>query len=42
MYNQTLCFIRNDDEILMLNREKALLQGLWNGVGGIYCQPKTV
>lgn len=34
MFNQTLCFIRKDDEILMLNREKAPLQGLWNGVGG--------
>ncbi|MDM5153003.1 NUDIX domain-containing protein [Bacillus sp. DX1.1] len=34
MYNQTLCFIRRDYDILMLNREKAPLQGLWNGVGG--------
>lgn len=41
MYNQTLCFIRNDDEILMLNREKAPLQGLWNGVGGKMIETET-
>lgn len=39
MFNQTLCFIRKDDEILMLNRQKAPLQGLWNGVGGKYPLP---
>ncbi|ENQ3079983.1 NUDIX hydrolase [Bacillus sp. WLY-B-L8] len=41
MYNQTLCFIRNDDGILMLNREKAPLQGLWNGVGGKMIEAET-
>ncbi|KEZ51322.1 NUDIX hydrolase [Metabacillus indicus] len=34
MYKQTICFIRNDDKILMLNRDFAPTQGLWNGVGG--------
>lgn len=34
MYKQTLCFIRRNDEILMLNRENEPTQGLWNGVGG--------
>lgn len=34
MYNQTLCFIRRNDELLMLNREFKPTQGLWNGVGG--------
>jgi len=34
MYKQTLCFIRRNDEILMLNRENKPTQGLWNGVGG--------
>lgn len=34
MFNQTLCFIKRKDEILMLNRENAPTKGLWNGVGG--------
>ncbi|SDC60546.1 NUDIX hydrolase [Shouchella lonarensis] len=34
MYKQTLCFIRHNDHILMLNRNNAPLQGLWTGVGG--------
>ncbi len=34
MYNQTLCFIQRNDELLMLNREYKPTQGLWNGVGG--------
>ncbi|MEQ2526318.1 8-oxo-dGTP diphosphatase [Bacillaceae bacterium CLA-AA-H227] len=34
MYKQTLCFIRRNDELLVLNREYAPTQGLWNGVGG--------
>lgn len=34
MYKQTLCFIRRNDEILMLNRENKPTHGLWNGVGG--------
>ncbi|WP_078596233.1 NUDIX hydrolase [Evansella clarkii] len=34
MYKQTLCFIRRDDEILMLNRDYKPTLGLWNGVGG--------
>lgn len=34
MYKQTLCFVRRNDELLMLNRENKPTQGLWNGVGG--------
>lgn len=34
MYNQTLCFIKRADELLMLNREKTPNLGQWNGVGG--------
>ena len=34
MYKQTLCFIRRNDEILMLNRERKPTLGIWNGVGG--------
>jgi 8-oxo-dGTP diphosphatase len=34
MYNQTLCFVRRNNQILMLNRENAPTKGLWNGVGG--------
>ena len=30
----TLCFIKRDNEFLMLNRIKAPNMGLWNGVGG--------
>ncbi|WP_162146803.1 NUDIX hydrolase [Acholeplasma granularum] len=33
-YLYTLCFIKRDDEILMLNRNKAPWLGIWNGVGG--------
>ncbi|WP_028551798.1 NUDIX hydrolase [Paenibacillus sp. UNC451MF] len=29
-----LCFIRKGDQLLMLNRHKSPLLGLWNGVGG--------
>ncbi|WP_181351307.1 8-oxo-dGTP diphosphatase [Thalassobacillus sp. CUG 92003] len=34
MYQQTLCFLKRNDEILMLNRDASPTQGLWNGVGG--------
>ena len=34
MYKQVVCFLRRKDEILMLNRDYAPVQGLWNGVGG--------
>lgn len=34
MYKYTICFIRQGDYILMLNREKASWMGSWNGVGG--------
>ncbi|KMK78064.1 NUDIX hydrolase [Alkalihalobacillus pseudalcaliphilus] len=41
MFKQTLCFIKRQDEILMLNREKAPTKGLWNGVGGKMEQGET-
>lgn len=34
MYKHTLCFIKRNEEILMLNREYDPVKGLWNGVGG--------
>jgi 8-oxo-dGTP diphosphatase len=34
MLTYNLCFVRRGDQILMLNRRKAPLMGLWNGVGG--------
>ena len=30
VYKQTLCFIRRNDELLMLNRNNKPTQGLWN------------
>ncbi|MEK4498575.1 hypothetical protein [Bacillus sp. FSL R12-0069] len=34
MYKHTLCFIKRNEEILMLNREYDPVKGLWNRVGG--------
>lgn len=34
MLKYTICFIKKDDEILLLNRKKKPNMGLWNGVGG--------
>ncbi|MED3804941.1 8-oxo-dGTP diphosphatase [Lysinibacillus xylanilyticus] len=34
MYKYTVCFVRNENNILMLNREKSPIMGVWNGVGG--------
>ncbi|TCP29834.1 8-oxo-dGTP diphosphatase [Scopulibacillus darangshiensis] len=34
MYKYTIAFIRQKDNILMLNREKSPWKGSWNGVGG--------
>jgi 8-oxo-dGTP diphosphatase len=34
MLKYTICFIKNNDEILLLNRQKQPNMGLWNGVGG--------
>lgn len=34
MFNYTICFIRQGDKLLLLNRIKAPNMGLWNGVGG--------
>ncbi len=34
MYKHTLCFIKRNEEILMLNREYDPVKGLWNGIGG--------
>ncbi|EEK56193.1 MULTISPECIES: NUDIX hydrolase [Bacillus cereus group] len=34
MYKHTLCFIKRNEEILMLNRKYDPVKGLWNGVGG--------
>lgn len=34
MFKYTVCFVKKNNEILMLNREKAPIMGVWNGVGG--------
>lgn len=34
MYKYTVCFVKNENNILMLNREKSPIMGVWNGVGG--------
>lgn len=34
MHKHTLCFIKRNEEILMLNREYDPVKGLWNEVGG--------
>jgi 8-oxo-dGTP diphosphatase len=34
MLKYTICFIKKDNEILLLNRNKKPNMGLWNGVGG--------
>lgn len=33
MFKYTVCFVKKNNEILMLNREKAPIMGVWNGVG---------
>ncbi|REJ10430.1 NUDIX hydrolase [Halobacillus trueperi] len=30
----TICFIKRDEEVLLLNRNSPPVQGMWNGVGG--------
>lgn len=30
----TLCFVKKDNKILMINRNKYPFMGMWNGVGG--------
>lgn len=37
----TICFIKRDDEILLLNREKPSWMGSWNGVGGKFEEGET-
>lgn len=34
MLPYTICFIRHEDRVLMLNREREPWMGMWNGVGG--------
>ncbi|MGE7879390.1 NUDIX hydrolase [Peribacillus muralis] len=34
MFKYTVCFVKRKNEILLLNREKAPIMGVWNGVGG--------
>ncbi|AXN40765.1 DNA mismatch repair protein MutT [Peribacillus butanolivorans] len=33
-FKYTVCFIKQGSKLLMLNREKAPIMGVWNGVGG--------
>jgi 8-oxo-dGTP diphosphatase len=34
MFKYNVCFLKSKDRILMLNREKPPIMGVWNGVGG--------
>ncbi|MGG1166611.1 MULTISPECIES: NUDIX hydrolase [Bacillus cereus group] len=34
MFKYNVCFLKSKDKVLMLNREKAPIMGVWNGVGG--------
>lgn len=34
MFNYTICFLKQNNHILLLNREKPSWMGRWNGVGG--------
>ncbi|PFA22892.1 MULTISPECIES: NUDIX hydrolase [Bacillus cereus group] len=34
MFKYNVCFLKSNNKILMLNREKAPIMGVWNGVGG--------
>lgn len=34
MHKYTVCFVKNENNILILNREKPPIMGVWNGVGG--------
>ncbi|WP_081707776.1 NUDIX hydrolase [Bacillus massiliigorillae] len=34
MFKYTVCFVKKNNHILMLNREKTPIMGVWNGVGG--------
>ncbi|MFS0555620.1 NUDIX hydrolase [Brevibacillus sp. 179-C9.3 HS] len=34
MFRYTICFLKHRNGMLMLNRNKSPLMGLWNGVGG--------
>ncbi|WP_255294785.1 8-oxo-dGTP diphosphatase [Bacillus sp. AFS041924] len=38
----TLCFIKRNDELLMLNRINAPTMGIWNGVGGKIEKDETI
>jgi len=37
----TICFIKKENEILLLNREKPSWMGSWNGVGGKFQDGET-
>ncbi|KHD34976.1 DNA mismatch repair protein MutT [Clostridium acetobutylicum] len=37
----TICFIKREDEVLLLNREKPSWMGSWNGVGGKFQNSET-
>lgn len=41
MFTYNVCFLKSNDKVLMLNREKAPMMGVWNGVGGKYEEGET-
>ncbi|PEJ52159.1 DNA mismatch repair protein MutT [Bacillus sp. AFS017336] len=42
MLKYTLCFIKRENELLMLNRVNAPTMGIWNGVGGKIEKGETI
>jgi len=42
LFTYTICFIRQEDRLLLLNRFKAPNMGLWNGIGGKIEQGETL
>jgi len=40
-FKYTVCFLKHDNNILMLNRDKAPMMGIWNGLGGKIEQGET-
>lgn len=41
MLSFTICFIRQDDRLLLVNRQDPAWMGSWNGVGGRIDPPET-
>lgn len=42
MANVTLCFVKKDNKILMINRNKPPFMGMWNALGGHQEKNETI